>query len=1023
MEASGHESSHLAARTGLKPFEYMDAPAPLPNYVPSARWGTQGDPIKTMQRPLLPNESLEHLVTLPDFAASLFAAEPDIAKPIWMAWDERGRLWIAETVDYPNNMQPPGQGHDRIKICEDTNGDGRADKFTIFADKLSVPTGFVFANGGIIVVHSGKTEFFKDTDGDDKADVRRVLFTGWGTKDTHAGPSNLRYGFDNWIWGTVGYSGFDGTVSGKQIRFGQGIYRFKPDGSALEFVRSSNNNTWGLGLSEDNIIFGSTANGNASMYMPIANRLYEAVKGWSASRLETIADNQAFFPLTEKVRQVDWHGKYTAGAGSALYTARSFPKVYWNRAQFVAEPTGHLLGQFHLEPRGADFIAHNQRNFAASDDEWTAPICAEVGPDGALWMIDWYNYVVQHNPTPYGFQTGKGNAYETPLRDKTHGRIYRIVYKNARQSRPVNLNGAPPKQLVKTLKNDNMQWRMTAQRLLVERGQKDIISDLCALVRDQDTDEIGLNVAAIHALWTLKGLAAFDHPQPEVVEAVKAAFKHPCAGVRRAAVTVSPRDTAWLSEILDRGLVGDSDAQVRLATLLTISEMPTNTNAAKAVCVSCIDANNAGDQWLKDAVTCAGARNAQEFLTATVGAVSKETAFTEEQGQIVQRVAAHLAASSSGATVILLLGRLGGNSGAVAKPLLNGILSAWPKNNRPSLSSSEIQTLENALKALPENARAGLLVLIKRWGLGDTFAASLDQSTAKLRQKLADVSLADETRVSMAKDLIEMEDRPENIQFVLKQVNLLTPPDLGTSFIRVLAESRNPDTGKALVTHWDDFTPAIRAAAVASLVRRFEWAHALLDAIERGQIHKTDLTVDQWSRFSNHAQASVAERAQKLSGATSAITADRVEIVQKLLPLAKEQGNPARGKEVFKANCAVCHTINNDGGKVGPELTGIAARDRGEILIDILDPNRSVEANYRSWNVSTKDGESFSGRLETETQTSVEILDVSGQKHVIQRKDIEKMNGSQLSVMPNGFENLPPDDLKALLAFLTEARK
>jgi len=398
-------------------------------------------------------------------------------------------------------------------------------------------------------------------------------------------------------------------------------------------------------------------------------------------------------------------------------------------------------------------------------------------------------------------------------------------------------------------------------------------------------------------------------------------------------------------------------------------------------------------------VTCAGARNAQEFLTATVGAVSKETAFTEEQGQVVERVAAHLAASSSGATVIPLLGRLGGNSGAVAKPLLNGILSGWPKNNRPSLSSSEIQTLENTLKTLPENARAGLLVLIKRWGLGDTFAASLDQSTAKLRQKLADVSLADETRVSMAKDLIEMEDRPENIQFVLKQVNLLTPPDLGTSFIRVLAESRNPDTGKALVTHWDDFTPTIRAAAVASLARRFEWAHALLDAIERGQIHKTDLTVDQWSRFSNHAQASVAERAQKLSGATSAITADRVEIVQKLLPLAKEQGNPARGKEVFKANCAVCHTINNDGGKVGPELTGIAARDRGEILIDIVDPNRSVEANYRSWNVSTKDGESFSGRLETETQTSVEILDVSGQKHVIRnpvfragRYDVRRQN-------------------------------
>ena len=181
-------------------------------------------------------------------------------------------------------------------------------------------------------------------------------------------------------------------------------------------MRASNNNTWGLGITEENIIVGSTANGNPSMYMPIANRYYEAVNGWSAARLETIADSQRFFPLTEKVRQVDFHGRYTAGSGSAIYTARAFPKEYWNRVQFVAEPTGHLLGQFYLERRGADFIAHNARNFAASDDEWTAPIYGEVGPDGALWMVDWYNYIIQHNPTPRAFRTGRGGFIESPAK-------------------------------------------------------------------------------------------------------------------------------------------------------------------------------------------------------------------------------------------------------------------------------------------------------------------------------------------------------------------------------------------------------------------------------------------------------------------------------------------------------------------------------------------------------------------------------------------------------------------------------
>src|SRR5205807_2071423 len=147
-----------------------------------------------MQLPLEPAESMKHLVVPEGFDVQLFAAEPDIAKPICMAWDPRGRLWIAETTDYPNEMQPEGQGHDRIKICEDTKGTGRADKFTVFADKLSIPTSLAFAHGGVVVQQAPDTLFLKDSRGGDKADVRRVLISGWGTQDTHAGPSNLRWG-------------------------------------------------------------------------------------------------------------------------------------------------------------------------------------------------------------------------------------------------------------------------------------------------------------------------------------------------------------------------------------------------------------------------------------------------------------------------------------------------------------------------------------------------------------------------------------------------------------------------------------------------------------------------------------------------------------------------------------------------------------------------------------------------------------------------------------------------------------
>src|SRR5262249_17731150 len=247
-------------------------------------------------------------------------------------------------------------------------------------------------------------------------------------------------------------------------------------------------------------MWGWGAKGGAGGYMRMPDRYYGGVRGWAPSLvLQSIADSNRFRPITDKVRQVDFHGGYTAAAGHALYTARNYPKEYWNRTAFVAEPTGHLVGTFVLRRQGSDFRSRNPFNLVASDDEWTAPIMAEVGPDGHVWVIDWYNYIVQHNPTPVGFKTGKGAAYETELREKTQGRVYRIVYEGAKPAARFTLAGATPEKLVATLQNDNLFWRKHAQRLLVERGQKDVVPALVKLARDQGTDAIGLNVGAIHA--------------------------------------------------------------------------------------------------------------------------------------------------------------------------------------------------------------------------------------------------------------------------------------------------------------------------------------------------------------------------------------------------------------------------------------------------------------------------------------------------------------------------------------------
>ncbi|MGA1415392.1 MAG: PVC-type heme-binding CxxCH protein, partial [Candidatus Kapaibacteriota bacterium] len=348
-------------------------------------------------------------------------AEPNVMHPIAFTWDERGRMYVLITKDYPNERKKEG-GSDYILICEDTNKDGKADKFTKFAEGLSIPTGMVFANGGLIVAQAPHMLFLQDTNGDDKADIKKVLFSGFGTYDTHAGPSNLHYGFDNWIWGAVGYSGFEGKFgNADSVKFYQAFFRFKPDGSQLEWMTSTSNNTWGFAFNETNDVFGSTANNSHGWYMAIPHRYFN-----SANRIEngsrSTDTHRDMKPITEKVRQVDAFGGFTAAAGHNFYTARSFPKKYWNQIAFVAEPTGHVLHQNNLIKKGTDYYDKEGFNLMAGADEWFSPVFAEVGPDGAVWVADWYSFIIQHNPVPKGFENGSGNAYETNLRDYTHGR-------------------------------------------------------------------------------------------------------------------------------------------------------------------------------------------------------------------------------------------------------------------------------------------------------------------------------------------------------------------------------------------------------------------------------------------------------------------------------------------------------------------------------------------------------------------------------------------------------------------------
>ena len=549
------------------------------------------------QLPLPPAESMKYTQVPVGFRMELFASEPNVINPIYMTWDERGRLWVVESVDYPNEFKGGRKGNDRIKICEDTNGDGRADKFTVFAEGFNIPTSMAFARGGVILAHAPDFYFLKDTDGDDKADIREVLFTGWGVGDTHAGPSNLRYGFDNWIYGTVGYARFNGTINGEKQNFGMGVFRFKSDGSDIEFLHQFNNNTWGMGFNAAGDVFGSTANNNPTFFGGIPATVYSGDKKMSA---KMIADSRYFHPITPNIRQVDAFNAYTAGCGHAFATSAGFPKKYLNGTAFVCGPTGNLLGTYRMEKKGAGYVAKNSFSFVASADEWFSPIVAEVGPDGHLWIADWYNFIIQHNPTPsvgrggYAAQRGQGNAHVNPNRDRQHGRIYRVIWDGAPKSKIKSLAKAKTKQLIAALDSDNLFWRQTAQRLLVEGSHKNAIPTLRNRALRQ-------GAGAIHALWTLEGLGALD------AETKRTTLISTDPAVKRNAIRALGQTKDDEQLLYDSATLADANLHVRLAAFVKLAQFPKSKTHQRAASVLARDKTNAEDEWLKLALSAAGA--------------------------------------------------------------------------------------------------------------------------------------------------------------------------------------------------------------------------------------------------------------------------------------------------------------------------------------------------------------------------------------------------------------------------------
>jgi putative heme-binding domain-containing protein len=476
-----------------------------------------------------------------------------------------------------------------------------------------------------------------------------------------------------------------------------------------------------------------------------------------------------------------------------------------------------------------------------------------------------------------------------------------------------------------------------------------------------------------------------------------------------------------LKAILTAGLLRDADAQVRLAAFLALADMPPSSDAAVAV-VEALEAGAADrDTWLPDAVTIALAAHDEAFL----GSVARITHPGSTIVQVVRRVADHYARGGPAGSVGKLLVALPGAELPVAGAVVAGLAAGWPKDRTAALDREAEAALVALLPKLPAESRASLVSLAARWG-NDALERQSVELAATLAATLQDPSRSDESRAEAARQLIEFRPRdPETVRQLLAQITPRTAPQLASALVAAAGRSDSPRVGPALVAALPNLSPRARDEALRALVARADRTAALLDGVEQGTIALSALSLDQRQALAAHPNASLAARAKALLERGGGLPdPDRQKVIDAIATVALQGGDLSRGRDIFKQQCAKCHTHSGEGGKVGPDLTGMAVHPRDELLVHILDPSRSVEGNFFQYAIATTDGRVLNGLLASETKTTVDLVDTEGKTLTIQRSEIDEMVGSRKSVMPEGFEKqIPPEGFADLLAFLTRPGK
>ena len=985
--------------------------------------------------PYTPEKALQTFKIEPGFRIEPYIAEPDIRSPVAMEFDENGRIYVVENPGYPLNVEGKVG---RIILLEDTDGNGRPDRRTVFADKLTLPTGVMRWKKGVLVTDAPDVLYFEDANGDGTAEIRRVVLTGFAFTNPQHTINSPIYGLDNWI-----YLAHEGPATaivfpnqfgdrGGNVRFpdrhdapslepARRMVRFRPDTGQLEYLASSTQfghsfNAWGhhFTVSNEDHIRQEVVRARYLLrnpHLPIG------------SAMERISDHRPaadVFPIAQngRVEMLSGVGSFTSACGITVYLGGAFPSSL-GLFSLVAEPAQSLVHRDILTPNRATHVARRAREgveFLASTDPWFRPVNFYVGPDGAIYLVDYYRLMVEHPEWTATHTHHSPDLYKGDDR----GRIYRISPESpAHRSfsgggglglpAKVQLGQASTEQLVQQLASPNIWWRRTAQRLLVDRGSADAAALLTRLFETSQSP-----VARLHALWTLDGLNRLE------AHHIERALADPEAGVRENAILLAePRlrnERAIVEKLLK--MEADPDGRVQFQLLLTLGGLDSPDSLAVQ---HRLLARNIDDPWMQIAALSASSDRAPQLFRSAAAFTDKHT---DARARLFRQIGVVIGARRKPIEVRQVLTTVVRSSDTGSSwwraASLDGLAQGLGASRPPTATTNDNTNLgADLLLTLFDRSDAE----VRRAALRALAATGLPPNAAQhLKRAAADAQSGDKDPALRADSigLVALGDSQSNEPLFKTLIDPKQPEAVQAAAARALGRVKGPAIGAYLIARWKSMTPAVRTEAADAMFLDQERPKQLFEAIRAG-------TVQPWTLQFRHRRNLLMSRDVALREAARSLLEekadDRAEVLKRYQAALKRDGDPQKGRVVFDRVCAKCHKLNGIGNDVGPDLATIRNRTPDLILPDIIMPSRSIAQNYESYVVETKSQGIITGVMGAQTPTTITIRHEGASEDVIRREDIVDMRITELSAMPADVEKLVSvDEMADLLAFLKAGR-